>query len=274
MVDGDVQAGVADGVPRGGEPAGVAELGEDRDRRQRADAVVGHQRPAARLAASVGAQLARERLGLGVERVDDRERYRDLLARRRRLELLQPLALVGREQVASLRDAMVVEHGLDALLPLATLVDERVAQAHAGAEIEQVPRRDPRLRQPSDHQQLPQVPRVGAIGLGALLAARRLLVSAGSARCTSAPIACSSSTTNRQPVVASSATSSSWPANRPRNRRTPSRCAGVTRPRLISPVSVFSQSAVICARCWSSPITIVTGASSRSTVDYRHAMRA
>src|SRR5439155_19200457 len=62
LVDGDVQAGVAHGVPRGGEAAGVAELGEDRDRAQRADAVVGHQRLTAGLAAPVGAQLARERL--------------------------------------------------------------------------------------------------------------------------------------------------------------------------------------------------------------------
>src|SRR3954453_6897964 len=94
--------------------------------------------------------------------------------------------------------------------------------------------------------------------LARFLLPRKLLVSAGSARCTSAPTAWSSSTTNRQPVVASSATSSRWPAKPPRNRRTPSRCAGVSRARLTSPVSVFSQSAVICARCWSSPITIAT----------------
>ena len=39
-------------------------------------------------------------------------------------------------------------------------------------------------------------------------------VSAGSARCTVAPTRRNSSTTNRQPVVASSATSSSTPRNR------------------------------------------------------------
>jgi hypothetical protein len=102
-----------------------------------ADAVVRHQRAAARLAAPVGAQLARERLGLGVQRVDDRERDRDLLARRRRqVELVKPLPLFHGEQITSLRNAVVIEHGLDALLPLAALVDERVAQAHAGAQIE------------------------------------------------------------------------------------------------------------------------------------------
>jgi hypothetical protein len=45
LFDGDVEAGVADGVARGAKPPGVAELGEDRDRGQVADAVVGHLRP-------------------------------------------------------------------------------------------------------------------------------------------------------------------------------------------------------------------------------------
>ena len=36
---------------------------------------------------------------------------------------------------AARRDAVVVEDGLDALLPLAALIDERVAQPHAGAQI-------------------------------------------------------------------------------------------------------------------------------------------
>jgi hypothetical protein len=60
---------------------------------------------------------------------------------------------------------------------------------------------------------------VRAIALRAL-GPRRSAVSAGSARCASAPTRRSSSTTNRQPVVASSATSSSWPRNRSKNRRT------------------------------------------------------
>jgi hypothetical protein len=67
-----------------------------------------------------------------------------------------------------------------------------------------------------------------------------------------------SSTTNRQPVVASSATSSSWPRKPAAKRRTPARSAGAIRLRAISPVPVSRHSAVICARCWSSPITIVT----------------
>jgi hypothetical protein len=58
----------------------------------------------------------------------------------------------------------------------------------------------------------------------------------------------SSSATNRQPVGASSATSSSGPRNFSQNPRTPRRCAGVIRDRVISPVSVCSRFAVICAR--------------------------
>jgi hypothetical protein len=59
-----------------------------------------------------------------------------------------------------------VEHRLDALLPLPALIDQRVTQPHPGAQIEQVVGRDPRLGQTPDHQQLTQMPSVGAIGLG------------------------------------------------------------------------------------------------------------
>ena len=70
------------------------------------------------------------------------------------LERLQPRAVRGAQQAVALREAVVVEDGLDALLPLAALIDERVTQAHLGAQIEQVIGRDPGLRQPPRHQQL------------------------------------------------------------------------------------------------------------------------
>jgi hypothetical protein len=66
---------------------------------------------------------------------------------------------------------VVVEDGLDALLPFAALSNQGVAQPDLGAQIEQVVGRDPRLGQPADHQQLAQVAGVGAVGLGALLVA-------------------------------------------------------------------------------------------------------
>jgi hypothetical protein len=43
---------------------------------------------------------------------------------------------------------------VDALLPLAALIDEAVAQPDPGAQVEQVLRRDVGLRQPPGHQQL------------------------------------------------------------------------------------------------------------------------
>jgi hypothetical protein len=91
---------------------------------------------------------------------------------------------------------------------------------------------------------------------------RLAAVSAGSARCTFAPTRSSSSATNRQPVVASNPTSSSRPRNCSQNSRTPVRCAGLTRRRDTSPVSVSNHSAVICALCWSNPITIVISTAS------------
>ena len=78
---------------------------------------------------------------------------------------------------------------------------------------------------------------------------RNPLVSAGSAKCTPALTRSSSSTTNRQPVVASNATSSCRPSNRPRNRLTAARSAGAILPRDTSPVARSIHSAVICARC-------------------------
>jgi hypothetical protein len=64
---------------------------------------------------------------------------------------------------------MVVEHRTDALLPLAALINQRVAQPDLRAQIKQMVGRDPRLRQPPDHQQLPQMPGVRPVGLRPLL---------------------------------------------------------------------------------------------------------
>ena len=63
---------------------------------------------------------------------------------------------------------MVIKHRLDALLPLAALIGERVTQPDPRAQVEHVIGRDPRLRQPLDHQQLAQMPGVRAVALGAL----------------------------------------------------------------------------------------------------------
>jgi hypothetical protein len=112
----------------------------------------------------VGAQLAIQRCQLDLERVDHRHRDGDLLARRRgQRRPREPRPALNGHQPAPLRAAVVIEHGLDALLPLAALIDQRVTQPHTRAHVEQVIGRDPRLRQPRDHQQLAQMPRVRAV---------------------------------------------------------------------------------------------------------------
>src|SRR5205823_4856087 len=67
LVDGDVEAGVADGVVGAREAARVAELGQDRRRAHRPHPVQArHQRAAAGLAAGEGAQLSIERRQLSI----------------------------------------------------------------------------------------------------------------------------------------------------------------------------------------------------------------
>jgi hypothetical protein len=65
----------------------------------------------------------------------------------------------------------LVELGLDPLLPLAALVDQRVPQPDLGAQLLDMGRRDPRLRHPPRLQQLAQTAGVLAVGLGPLLRA-------------------------------------------------------------------------------------------------------
>jgi hypothetical protein len=62
---------VADGIVGGREAAAIAELGQDRGRAHRADAVQAlDQRAAAGLAARIGAQLPVERRQLAIEGVE------------------------------------------------------------------------------------------------------------------------------------------------------------------------------------------------------------
>jgi hypothetical protein len=150
--------------------AGVTEFGENRDRRQRPDPEVAHQGAAAGLTLGIVAQPGVERDELRLDRIDERERGGDLLARvAGQLQLGEPLARFDAEQPCPGRDAVVIEHRLHPLLPLATLVDERVPQPHPGAELEQVLGRDPGLRQPARGQQLAKMLRVSAVGFGAPL---------------------------------------------------------------------------------------------------------
>jgi len=116
---------------------------------------VAHQRPAARLAAGQLAQLALERPKLAVERLDQLKRHLDALPGRRwQLQPGQELAAAGAQQlVRHARDAVVEERRLDSHQPGRALVDERLAQARAGAPLAHVRWRNPGLRQPTFGQQ-------------------------------------------------------------------------------------------------------------------------
>src|SRR5207237_5056569 len=68
------------------------------------------------------------------------------------------------------RHALVEQLRVDALLPRAALIDQRLAQTHQRAQLEDLRRRDPRLRQLAAEQQPQLQITVGVIGLRAPLA--------------------------------------------------------------------------------------------------------
>jgi hypothetical protein len=68
---------------------------------------------------------------------------------RRELELLERGASLGRQQRTRPRRAVVEQQRVDPLLPSGALVDERLAQPHPLAQLEDLLRRRPRLRQPT-----------------------------------------------------------------------------------------------------------------------------
>ena len=178
LVDGDVQAAVADRLAGGGEAPAVTELGKDRDRAQLPDPVVRvDQCLAAGLPARVAAQLTVKRSDLALERVDHRHRDRDLLARGLGQRLSgEPRAPVADHQLAALGTSMVKQDCLDPLLPLRVLLDQDVTQSHPRTQVEDVIGRNPQLRQPPGQQQLAIVARVRTVAPRALLTAapRRL----------------------------------------------------------------------------------------------------
>src|SRR6266700_1012807 len=81
LPDGDVEAAMPDGVIGAAEAARIAQFGEDRRRRDRADAVkLPGQRAAARLLAGEGPQRAVNRHQLTVELVEHPQAQLDDLA--------------------------------------------------------------------------------------------------------------------------------------------------------------------------------------------------
>src|SRR5689334_12580828 len=83
-----------------------------------------------------------------VEEVDGRERHLDELASgRRELGRAQPLAAGAIRELTADRDALMEQLRVHALQPGASLLSERLTQADAAAQLEQVRRRDPRAQQ-------------------------------------------------------------------------------------------------------------------------------
>jgi hypothetical protein len=131
-----------------------------------------HERAAARLAPGEGAQLAVEGGHVGVDLSDHGEGHVDLAASRGgQVELRQALLRVDAGEPARAAYALMEEDRVDALEPRRALVDQRVAQAHLTAQLGDVRRRDPRLRQASVGEELAQVAGVEAVGLRAALRA-------------------------------------------------------------------------------------------------------
>jgi len=154
----------------------------------------------------------------------------------------QPGPPVGGEQLGALRQPVVEQDRMDALLPAGALADQGPAQPDLGTSVGDMRRWHPGLGQGAGTQQLAQVAGVDPVGLARRLGPCSARVSAGAARCARHPARVSSSATNRQPVVASKAKSACWPVNRASQARSSRRVAGPSCPRQVSPLSVSIQS--------------------------------
>jgi hypothetical protein len=158
---------VADGFVGACEAPTVTELGEDRRRSDRTDAVeVGDQGTARRLTASERAQRPVKRGKLAIDHVHRSQRQRHQLApgrRELRLRERRPASAGSRLQAG--RDPLVQQLRLEPLLPSRALIDQQLAHPHADAQLEHVHGRDPRLRQLAREQQPQLQVTVGIVGL-------------------------------------------------------------------------------------------------------------
>ena len=149
LPNGDVEAAVTDGVIGAAEAARIAQFGEDRRRGHRADTVeLAGQGTAAGLAAGEGPQRAVDRRKLAVELVEHPQVQVDgLAACGRQLDARKRIASGGGARLEAGRHALVEELRLQPLQPGRALIDQRLAQPRAGAQLEDLHGRDPRLRQ-------------------------------------------------------------------------------------------------------------------------------
>jgi hypothetical protein len=250
-VHGDVESAVADGVVGAAKAARIAQFGDDRGGGHRPDPVQPcDQRPAARLTARKQRQRPVQRRQLVIDHVDHPQRQRQQLTTgRRQLDRRKRLPASAGARPHAGRHALVEQLRLQPLLPSGALVDQRLAQPHARAQLQNLRRRDPRLRSSRAANSLSSSSQSARSVFARRLRPRLAAVSAGSARWARWPARSISSTTNRQPVVPSSAKpTSSTPSKRASHSRTDSREAGLIRPRHTSPLPTSTIAYVICRR--------------------------
>jgi hypothetical protein len=116
--------------------------------------------------ARVERQRAVERRQLVIDPVDHPQRQGDQLPPgRRQLDRRECLATRAGTRPQPRRHALVEQLRLQPLLPGGALVDQRLAQPHARAQLQDLRRRDPRLRQLPRREQPQQQIAIGPVGL-------------------------------------------------------------------------------------------------------------
>jgi hypothetical protein len=138
-VDGDIEAGVTDGVSRGGKASAVAELRPDRDRDERTDSVVDLQRAASALRSREASEIGTEDVELVVDAIDRSQRNLDRrTSSERERGQIKATACRSTRQAGRGRRAMLEEDRMDTLQPGGAFVDERLVQADLGARVADV----------------------------------------------------------------------------------------------------------------------------------------
>jgi hypothetical protein len=151
---------------------------------------------------------------------------------------------------------VVKQHGVDALQPLGALINQRLSQPHLGAQIKDVRRPDPALRQALVHQQLTKQPGVELVGLRTPLA---ILTQPRLGRLSQPHIDAGADAFlgDEAPAGHRLDRDDSRLARQSRQERAHGPAIGRRiRPVRTSPLSVSSTSKVIWARCTSNPTKI------------------
>jgi alpha/beta hydrolase fold len=159
-----------------GEPAGPAEPAGQGQARDRPDPVQGlGQRPGAAQVPGRVAQAAAHRGQLRLQPLQHPQADGDLRLPGRGQAGPGQLGQLGRRvraaEVSERRRALVEQHRVHPLHPRGVLGPQVVVELQQRPALHDVRRRDPAFRQPALHQQVPDQPRVGLVGLGVPLAA-------------------------------------------------------------------------------------------------------